>query len=145
MAFWSRPGLARCSSEPGLFCDAQLQAAWPSALTRCSPTDGDETLYNASAAITSCHYAVAETGSVVVATGPQRWRSLSVIPPVHVVVIRVAQILADLVDLFDALSHEPLSANVVLITGPSKTADIEGVLVTGVHGPGQVWACVVDD
>ena len=59
-------------------------------------------------------------------------------------IIADTQIVADLFDAFERLSTTgPLPANVNFITGPSKTADIEGVLVTGMHGPGEVHIVVV--
>jgi L-lactate dehydrogenase complex protein LldG len=86
---------------------------------------------------------VAETGSVVLAAGPDDPRSLSLLPPVHIAIAARAQLVADLFDLFDLFS--PLSTPgtsppscLTLITGPSKTGDIELKLVTGVHGPGEI-------
>ena len=51
--------------------------------------------------------------------------------------------LPDLVDLFEKVARDPLKASTILITGPSKTSDIEGNLVTGVHGPGAVQIFVL--
>jgi L-lactate utilization protein LutC len=82
---------------------------------------------------------VAETGSVVMLTRPDQPRSLTLLPPVHVAVARRDQIVADLFDLFEKpLTAAALPACVSIITGPSKTGDIELKLVTGVHGPGEV-------
>ena len=64
--------------------------------------------------------------------------SASLLPPVHIAVADVDQLLPDLFDLFGRLSRQELPACVSLITGPSKTGDIELKLVTGVHGPGEV-------
>ena len=66
------------------------------------------------------------------------------IPPVHIAVVAQAQIVPDLCDFFDGLGGS-LPANINVITGPSKTADIEGILITGVHGPGDVHVVVVSD
>ena len=70
-------------------------------------------------------------------------RSLSLVAPVHVAIVEPKQFLPDLVDLFEKLAAEPHPGNTVIITGPSKTADIEMTLVTGVHGPGVVQVFVL--
>jgi L-lactate dehydrogenase complex protein LldG len=82
--------------------------------------------------------AIAETGTLVCVSGASSARGASLIPPVHIAVLEEGQILADLFDYFEQLDPQDLPANVNMITGPSKTADIEGVLVTGMHGPGAV-------
>ncbi len=87
--------------------------------------------------------AVAETGTVVCTSGPQSARGSSLLPPIHIALVSEAQLVADLFDLFPRLAAGELPANVNLITGPSKTADIEGVLVTGMHGPGAVHLVLV--
>lgn len=105
---------------------------------------GDETLFAVDAAITGVHAAVAETGTIVCVSSGSSARGTSLIPPLHVALVAQSQIVADLFDAFAQLSARPsLPANVNLITGPSKTADIEGVLVTGVHGPGEVHIIVL--
>jgi L-lactate dehydrogenase complex protein LldG len=99
----------------------------------------DETMFSVDAAVTDVVAAIAESGVLVCATGAGRARGSSLIPPVHVAVVFSTQVLPDLYDFYAALGDRgPLPANVNLITGPSKTADIEGILVTGVHGPGHV-------
>lgn len=97
-------------------------------------------LFEVDVGVTDVQAAVAETGSIVCAAGVGRGRGLSLVPPVHVAVVRASQIVADLVDLFGSFGE--VESGVVLITGPSKTADIEGVLITGVHGPREVHLVV---
>jgi L-lactate dehydrogenase complex protein LldG len=64
---------------------------------------------------------------------------------VHVAIIEPSQLIPDLFDVFEKLDPEKdaLPTNVTLITGPSKTGDIQLKLTTGVHGPGEVHALVV--
>lgn len=103
-------------------------------------------LFDLPAAITDVQAAIAETGTIVCTCGEGRPRGASLMPPLHLVVVGASQLVADLCDLLLLLeSQAELPANVNLITGPSKTADIEGVLVTGVHGPGAVWILLVAD
>lgn len=99
----------------------------------------DTVLFDVGAAVTGVLSATAETGTLVCASGPSSARGATLIPPVHIAVVDQSQVVADLFDTFAWLGRRgELPANVNLITGPSKTADIEGVLVTGMHGPGIV-------
>ena len=102
----------------------------------------DET-YEYDAGVTDVDYAVAETGTLVVRHTPAHGRLLSLVPFVHVAVVEPKQILADLIDLFEALKRDGTGSGVTMISGPSKTADIEMNTVTGVHGPNVVKAFVL--
>ena len=87
---------------------------------------------------------LAETGSLIVHSSPTEPRSGSLLPPVHIAVARREQIVADLFDVLEPYSAERSPpSNLVLITGPSKTGDIELKLVTGVHGPGEVYVIIL--
>lgn len=95
--------------------------------------------------ITSTTFAIAETGSLVVASGPGTERMASLLPPVHIALVEASHVLPDLFDLFahlEAVGLDRLPTNLVFITGPSKTGDIELRLTTGVHGPG-VWHVII--
>ncbi len=104
----------------------------------------DDTLFSVDASITGAAAAIAESGSVVCQSGAATSRGASLIPPMHIAVVAQSQIIADLCDYFGGLGGS-LPANINVITGPSKTADIEGILITGVHGPGDVHVVVVSD
>ena len=98
--------------------------------------------------ITSVEWAIAETGSLVMWSRRGRERVASLVPPVHIAVVRQRQIVPDLLDVFRAAESRglrDLPSNMTLITGPSKTGDIELQLTTGVHGPGTWRVLVIRD
>ena len=103
------------------------------------------TLASADVGITAAVYAVAETGTLVERAGPDQPRGISLLPPVHIAVVRAADVLASLDDLFAILAREPMGSGIVLIAGPSGTADIGLQHVTGAHGPREVHVVVVDE
>lgn len=94
--------------------------------------------YDFDCGITDVYAAVAETGSLVIRAAPEHGRALSLVPPIHVAILEPKKLVPDLVDLFEKLGHEGTGSGTIIITGPSKTADIEMNLVVGVHGPGNV-------
>lgn len=98
----------------------------------CSEADGG---------VSSASAALAETGTVIVESGPGRSRLVTLLPPVHIVLLPAAMLT---VDLFTWTREREgrLPANVTLISGPSKTADIEQTLAVGVHGPRRLLAIV---
>lgn len=102
--------------------------------------------FTVDAGLTDVAAAIAETGTLVVSSS-SRGRGAFIVPPLHVAIVFASQIVPDMLDLWPVLAEdgELDAAAITLITGPSKTADIEGVLVTGVHGPGEVEIIVVDD
>jgi L-lactate utilization protein LutC len=94
--------------------------------------------------ITSADYALADTGTLVMLASPQEARLISLLPPAHIAVVPRERILTGLDELFSILPHPAQqTSSMVLITGPSRTADIEQILVRGVHGPGQITVMVV--
>jgi L-lactate dehydrogenase complex protein LldG len=101
--------------------------------------------FEAELAISGVDYLIAETGTVVVSARPREPRSLSLLPPVHIAVADEAQLLPDLFDLFESSlwKSADISSCVTLITGPSKTGDIELRLVTGVHGPREIYVVLI--
>ncbi|MCI0376025.1 MAG: lactate utilization protein [Gemmataceae bacterium] len=160
----SRGGIVERLELPRLLRDMGSEVLIADAL----PASTKDAFFQADLGISNVAYLVAETGTVVVATsaitppsplgkgveGEGRRvgadpRSISLLPPVHIAVAQRNQILPDLFDLFDLFS--PIGAKpqfppscLTLITGPSKTGDIELKLVTGVHGPGEVHVVICD-
>ena len=91
----------------------------------------------ADAGVSRALYGLADTGSVVLAASPEEPRARSLLPPVHMSVLEESRILSGLAELFEAVGDELPSA-LAIVTGPSRSADIEQRLVVGVHGPGEV-------
>jgi L-lactate dehydrogenase complex protein LldG len=90
------------------------------------------------AGISECDALVAQTGSVLVTSRSAGGRALSVLPPHHVVLARREQMLGDLPAAFSLLERkysETYPSFIGFITGPSRTGDIERILVLGAHGP----------
>lgn len=95
--------------------------------------------------ITSADYALADTGTLVMIASPAEARLVSLVPPAHIAVVPAERVLTGLDELF-ALHPLPAeeTSSMVLITGPSRTADIEQILVRGVHGPGEIHVVILD-
>lgn len=128
---------AKIATHRGELTDLVVQKlGLPSCLTD-SPYDAKE-LERCDVGITQCDALVAQTGSVLVTSRSAGGRALSVLPPHHVVLARRNQLLPDLVAAFGLLK-KTYAANypsfISFITGPSRTGDIERILVLGAHGP----------
>jgi L-lactate dehydrogenase complex protein LldG len=94
--------------------------------------------------LTGAHAALADTGSIVVVSGPGRGRLASLLPPTHIAVVFAEQLCPSLGPFLAANpSVADVGANMVVITGPSRTGDIEGTLVLGVHGPGDLHVVLI--
>jgi L-lactate dehydrogenase complex protein LldG len=89
--------------------------------------------------ITSADFALADTGTLVMISSIEEARLVSLLPPIHVAVVPREKLLSGLDELFERIPKPAdVSSSMVLITGPSRTADIEQILVRGVHGPGEL-------
>ena len=100
--------------------------------------------------MTGADAALAATGSLVLLTGAGKPRLASLLPPVHIAVIRQSQILADLETWLATLRREGLdalqeTASAMIISGPSRTADIAMQLMLGMHGPGELHIVILMD
>lgn len=99
------------------------------------------------AAVTSCEFLIARTGSIVLSSAHQG-RIPSVYAPVHICVAYGSQLVYDIKDGINALKvkyRDFLPSLITFATGPSRTADIEKTLVVGVHGPKEVYCFVVEE
>ena len=98
--------------------------------------------------ITGVEFAIAETGTAVLSSDSETGRLVGLAPPVHIVIVKRGQVLPSLDELFLLRKWQSINGlapqYASLISGPSRSADIEYTLVTGVHGPGDVRMVLVD-
>lgn len=112
--------------------DDEARAALRQRLARCD------------LAVAEAHYAIASTGTLVMVATPGRPSSLTLLPPANVVIVDAARMMPDLAAALAALgAHAIASHRVALVTGPSRTADIEKRIVLGVHGPRELYVAIV--
>jgi L-lactate dehydrogenase complex protein LldG len=107
-----------------------------------------EGLAQCDAAITSCEFLIARTGSIVMSTAQQSGRTVSVYAPIHICIAYTKQLVHDVKDGLQMLKdkyNERLPSLITFATGPSRTADIEKTLIIGVHGPKEVYVFLVDE
>lgn len=100
------------------------------------------------ASITGCECLVARTGSFVMSAAEASGRSVSVYAPVHICIAFTHQLVYDIADALQLIKgkyKDRIPSLVTFATGPSRTADIEKTLVTGVHGPGVVYCFLIDE
>lgn len=104
-------------------------------------------LESCDASITGCEFLVARTGTIVMSAAQQSGRTVSVYAPVHICIAYTNQLVYDIKDALQSLKEKYAGNIPSLITfasGPSRTADIEKTLVTGVHGPKEVYLFLVE-
>lgn len=130
---------------------AALAEAWEDGLPPLVPyeqsvEDCKEQLFNIDAGITSTQGGLADVGALILWPTPDEPRLMSLAPAVHIAVLEASKIHTSLAD---AIRQEHwakgMPTNALLISGPSKTADIELVLTFGVHGPKELIVLVLDD
>ena len=144
------PLLAELNLEPLLRAWGTGVCVWPAFRTGEEHVSGDalprafaEASFAATLGITGVEVALAETGSLVVSSRTEGAQLASLAPPVHVALYRRSQLVASLDEVLERVQGPGRS--VVFITGTSRTADIEQILIRGVHGPGEVHAILVED
>lgn len=106
------------------------------------------TLADSDAAITSCEYLIARTGSIVLSSANVSGRSVSIYAPVHICIAYVNQLVYDIKEGLQLIKEKykgKMPSMITFATGPSRTADIEKTLVVGVHGPKEVYLFLVDE
>ena len=94
--------------------------------------------------ITTCDFAVAETGTLALFCDPDKGRLVSLLPPVYLALIPADRLVPRMTQVMRHVSEHGAPSSLNFVTGPSRTGDIESVLVVGVHGPGKVYAYIVE-
>ena len=104
-------------------------------------------LESCDASITDCEFLVARTGTIVMSAAQQSGRTVSVYAPIHICIAYTNQLVYDVKDALQSLKEKytgNIPSLITFATGPSRTADIEKTLVTGVHGPKEVYCFLVE-
>jgi L-lactate dehydrogenase complex protein LldG len=140
-------GWTKIALHPGDLTSA-VASLLPPTLAQMQTTAGYDKreLEMCDAGLTECECLVAQTGSVCVTSFSSGGRALSVLPPHHVVVARRGQVLTDLTAAYELLAQkyrERYPSFLSFITGPSRTGDIERILVLGAHGPKKLTVLLV--
>ncbi|MCP4306545.1 MAG: hypothetical protein GY926_17415 [bacterium] len=104
--------------------------------------DDTATVGGVSVGVTGADWGIAASGSVVLCHGPGRPRSASLLVEHHVVLLPAALIINSIAEVMERVSWEDTS-NIAVVTGPSRTGDIESILTLGVHGPRRLHIVVV--
>lgn len=142
---WKHPVIDRVGLS-AICRELNIETADWSALAAGDASSRWEKAFAADLGVTSVDWAIAETGSLALFSQPDQGRVVSLLPKRYLAIVERNQIIPDLFDLFEKLEARKtdLPSNMVLVTGPSKTGDIELKLTTGVHGPGNVHLLVVE-
>ena len=114
-----------------LLADDHIPCHWTG---KCDPEVRQHTLA-ASIGITVADWGIAESATIVQVTRPGQPRSTSLVPSIHIALLPLAHLVADLAEAYALIRREQNLDSLVLISGPSKTADIEACMVLGAHGP----------
>jgi L-lactate dehydrogenase complex protein LldG len=104
-------------------------------------------LESCDASITDCEFLVARTGTIVMSAAQQSGRTVSVYAPIHICIAYTNQLVYDVKDALQNIKEKyagNIPSLITFATGPSRTADIEKTLVTGVHGPKEVYCFLVE-
>lgn len=98
--------------------------------------------------ITTCDFLISRFGSVMVSSGMGLGRQIFAFPETHIVIAKASQVVPELKDAFAGMKKkysENFPSQITVITGPSRTADIEKTLVMGAHGPKNLYVFMIDD
>lgn len=144
-------GVRRLLLDPARAESAALARALPDAIAPVPfdrPIDAwkSELFDTIDAGFTVARSGIAATGTVVLAPDPGTPRTVSLVPPLHVALVHARTLHADLHAAVRAERwHAGMPTNLVLVSGPSKTSDIQQTLAYGAHGPRRLWVVIVTD
>lgn len=131
-------------ADAGL-CDALAQHAQVLPVTSCR-TDQPALFNTVDVGLTLTHGGIAETGTLVLWSGEQSPRLLSLVPPIHIAILHASRVVESLMAMIIKENWAAgLPTNVILVSSPSKTADIQQTLAYGAHGPKQLVVVLVED
>ncbi len=105
--------------------------------------DFREAAGKADVGLSTAEWAIAETGTLVLESGPGMGRSVTLLPPTYIAVVPVEKVIRTVPEAIEKYSEGRLPANVCFHTGPSRSGDIEMSLFIGMHGPGDVHVILV--
>jgi L-lactate dehydrogenase complex protein LldG len=111
-------------------------------------TSDKESFHSLRVGVTGCEYLIARLGSIMISSGQISGRKLNVFPEIHVVVAFSSQLVPDLKQALAGIKQryvQRMPSLISVITGPSRTADIEKTLVMGAHGPRELFVFLLDD
>jgi L-lactate dehydrogenase complex protein LldG len=116
----------------------------PPAVKDEARADARAQIFAADLGISAAEWAIASTGTVAVVSAAARPNSLTLVPPASLILVSVDRIVMHMADMLATLAPEAVAATrMTLITGPSRTADIEKRIVLGIHGPKSLAVIVV--
>lgn len=128
--------------------DAESVSFWNTNSLKSLEFTSETDLASADIGITGADFAIADTGTLVLLSGPNQPRLTSLLPPVHIAILEKETIVPNIHALFARLgkshgNYDKLCSCISFITGPSRTADIELNLTLGVHGPGRAIVIII--
>jgi L-lactate dehydrogenase complex protein LldG len=127
-----------------LGADGPLQEAGVEVALWRDLEDFREVAARADIGLSTAEWAIAETGSLVLTSGPGRGRTVTLLPPTYVAVVAAGRVLRTVPEAIEKYAGDGgLPANVVFHTGPSRSGDIEMEIFVGMHGPGDVHVILV--
>ena len=146
-------GLQQLLHAPAGPLGAELRRGWdpaagPELITRDGPVGGwkEELFFGMDGAVTSVRAGIAETGTLVLWPDREEPRTLSLVPPVHLAVLSLDRLYCTFSELVEREQWQAgLPTNALLVSGPSKSADIEQTLAYGIHGPVELVVFLLTD